>query len=138
MSFDIFLSVLRDGDEFDRSIVERAFASMTNDLKDDDWSLHDQDGEKYWGTVLIENKPAITGFSVNRPPFTPEFWNAISEVLRQTPTALVWPGYPSRPSYCVANPDFAANLPADYVETWGPPAFVTCGAEIEAAIEFNS
>ncbi len=67
---------------------------------------------------------------MNRPPFIPEFWNAIYEVLRQTKTMLYWPSS-ADPRCCIAQVNADADFLKRVEEALGPPAIVTCGAEIE-------
>jgi hypothetical protein len=136
MSFDIFLTTFEDYEpgKFDRSIVERAFEPLIADRDEGLWYLQTPEGERVFGTLSIDDGPEVSGFSVNRPPFMPSFWSAIFEVLRQTHTFLFWPGEDPYPTYCVANPDFAARLPPEFVKDCGGRSIITCGAEIEAAI----
>ncbi len=133
MGFDIFLSVVTEdeADQFDRSIVERAFRPIVVDLEGDVWELRWPNGALSHAEVAVGTTPTLDGIHVSRPPGMPAFWQAIYEILRQTRTVLLWPGDPCS---CVANPDLAANMPADYVEDRGQPVFVTSGQEIVDAI----
>jgi hypothetical protein len=138
MSFDIFVCTMTEGDAdfFDRSIAERAFEFIVEDLTGDQWALKAPGGGPCSGTVFIDDERKISGFSVNRPPGYegfPEFWDAIFEVLRQTRAIVVWPG--DSPSYCVANPDAISSLTPDFVEDFGPTVLVTSGLEIAATVE---
>jgi hypothetical protein len=93
MSFDIYLLTLKADEageqlRFDRTIVERAFASFAVDQDTDNWQLRMPDGELTWASMRVELGSTITGFSVNRPPSMPTFWDAVFDVMRQTPTFL--------------------------------------------------
>lgn len=135
MSFDIFVTTLTDdkNDLFERSIVERAFSALSSDQTEENWSLHTADGELTSADLSIDEGPRIPYFAVGRPPFIPEFWQAIFEVLQQTRTAIWWPTT-GHPNYCVANPDLMAHFPDEVIAQSGEPTFVSSGAEIEAAI----
>jgi hypothetical protein len=135
MGFDIFLQS-PPGELLDRSIIEHAFANMiVGDPKSDFWNLHADDGEMYLANLFIGEGPSIDGFMVARPPWVPEFWDAIFDILRQTQSFLVWPAGGPGPIYCVANPDWQSYLPADLVESMGPPALVAAAEEIPKVIE---
>jgi hypothetical protein len=135
MSFDLYLLALTDKetDRFDRSVAERAFAPLVRDVTGWEWDIRMPDGELTLAWFTIDLTPTITGFSVNRPPFMPTFWDAVFEVLRQTRTIVAWPTA-GRPQYCVANREFADDLPPGFIESPDEIAFVSCGAEIEDAI----
>ncbi len=131
------------GDEstpFDRTIVQQAFGSLIADPSDDHWEIVTLDGEFTGVGILIGLEPKITGFSVDHPPGFkefPEFWDALIEVLQRTPAGMLWP-CDARSNYCVANAAAAAVIPADFVESFGPPYVVSSVADIEAAmIETN-
>ena len=132
MSFDLFLFSMPE-ETFDRSVVERAFASFAEGIDTDDWLLRSPEGEPYSASFTIDTSPQINHISINRPPFVEEFWKAIFEVLQTTRTFLVWPA-PNEPSYCVANPNWETYLGDDPLNM-GRPAFVTCPAEIPEVIE---
>ena len=138
MSLDIFVMTLIEDEDgrqlrFDRSVVEQAFASFALDQETDDWQLMNPDGEIVFAMVSVDLDPTITGFSIDRPPAMHTFWDAVYEVLRQTPTVVVWPG--RDPSYCVAQRDYTGLVPEDYMKTFGAPVVATCGADILAAVE---
>jgi hypothetical protein len=81
--------------------------------------------------MYIDPGPQIKGFSVNRPPAMLEFWDALYEVMRQTPTVLFWPGEPG----CCVTESYVDLLPADFSEKAGQePVIVTSGAQISAVI----
>jgi hypothetical protein len=135
VSLDIFLVTLTDDEavKFDRSIVERAFKYITSDQVGDHW--HPRTA---FGTVSVDDEPKIRGISVRSPPsyeHFPEFWNAMFEVLCQTRTVLVWPAGGPKPHCCLANPDMIPHVPADFVDSFGEPAFVASGEEIDAVME---
>jgi hypothetical protein len=93
VSLDIFLSTLTDDESalFDRTIVERAFKAIAVDQLSGYWNLRTLEGEMTSATISVSDRPRISHFSANRPPrhrYFPQFWNAMFEVLRQTPTVL--------------------------------------------------
>jgi hypothetical protein len=132
MSFDLFLMTM-PADTFDRSIVEQAFAAFADDPASDEWALVEPDGKHHGAYMSVAASSRVSGFSVNRPPFIDEFWEAVFYVLRHTRTFLVWPA-PKSPSYCVANPDWESYLGDDPLGM-GRPAFVASAAEIPGVIE---
>jgi hypothetical protein len=139
MSFDIFvIAADRDGSgRFERRIVEQAFGRFTPHIADDYWCLHHPNGEEIFATVSIDEGDLIESFSVNRPPsfeWFPEFWQALFEVLQATRTFLVWPALGANPTYCVANPELLANMPAELTDGMGPPATARCAQDIDLAI----
>jgi hypothetical protein len=132
MSFDIFLDAYyrRMPTSFPRKIVEEIFAPMIAGRDDRGWDLDPI------GRVYIDDTAEIGGFSVNRPPETPAFWDAMLTVLRRTPSVLYWPGRRGGCA-CVADPDVIRNMPADMVESLGEPLVVTSGAAIREAIRVS-
>lgn len=132
MSVDMYLLILDDGPAIDIEIIERAFEGLV-DQSAAHLSLLDADGKPGMTSIDFDT----SGISVNRPPDyeeSPQFWNAIFEVLRQTHTFFIWPSSGERPQYCIAHPDFVANVPPLLIERLGEPAIVSSGAEIVAAI----
>ena len=141
MSFDIYLLTFgkdESGDRlrFNRLIVEKAFETIALDRKSDYWPMEMPDGLLTLGTVSIDLQSRIEGFSVNSPPAAMAFWDAMYDVLRQTPTLLAWPG--RGPSYCVTLSNYAGLAPAGMIEELGEPTVVTSGADISAAIEASA
>lgn len=138
MSLAVFLMTMiedENGEQlrFDRSIVEQAFASFTLDQDTDNWRLLTPDGKLCLATLSVDVDRKITGFSIDGALTMPTFWDATYEVLRQTPTIVVWPG--RDPSYCVAQLDYEKFVPADYIESFGPPVIVNCGVAILATLD---
>jgi len=67
--------------------------------------------------VLLDDTQNVNGFSVNRPPASPEFWKAIIEILKATDSVLHWPG-----SGCViTNPAVRDDLPKEMLAAVGEP-----------------
>jgi hypothetical protein len=136
MGFEIFLTSVStdEKDRFDRALVEHAFKNLADDVSGGHWNLVGADGERYSAEVDIREEPRLSGFGVSRPPFVPEFWDAMFEIMRQTRTFLFWPDS-DPPQCCIANPDIIHDLPEGMVEALGEPVFASSGAEIEAAVE---
>jgi hypothetical protein len=137
VSLDIFISTLTHDDieKFERAVVERAFRAIAVDQSGNYWNLQTPRQEKMSVTISVDEEESISAFSANRPPeyrSFPEFWNAMFEVLRETYTVLFWPACESVPHCCVANPKM--HVSRDVVAALGEPAFVSSGAEIEAAM----
>ena len=139
MSFDIFViaTPLQDGASFDRAVVERAFAKLTDDTLSDYWRLRMADGSETYATLLIDEEPTISGFCVNRPPSFeafPEFWTALFNVMAETRALLHWPGDGPTPRACVTDPSVIETLPPDFIEGLGTPTVAASGADLDAAI----
>jgi len=135
MSFDMFVIMIRDGDAFDRAIVERAFAPLVRAAEDGDWDFGEK-GELSGVTMLVGDEERIDGFSFNRPPRYedfPEFWEALFDVLRLTPTVLVWPD-DEPPISCIGNSAHLDLLPEEFLAHFGTPAIASSGGEIDAII----
>jgi hypothetical protein len=136
MSIDIFVYGFEDGYKFDRSIAERALAPVVMEMSGNYWQVRYPDGKAYSATISIDEEPQIRGFSINRPPRFQEFWNAVFEVMRQTRVMMVWPGVGPHPQCCVASADLAPGV-SDIMGDLGPPTIVTCGDDIDAALELS-
>lgn len=122
MSFDVCVTCFQNGEPatFPRALLERVFASIADRSDPELWIL------KGGSTLFVDEGAEISGFSVNRPPEYDEFWNAIMDVLRQTPSVFYWPG-----GGCViANSAVAKHLPADLIEALGTPTVTTDPSEI--------
>ncbi|MGO9674939.1 MAG: hypothetical protein ACLPSF_12360 [Methylocella sp.] len=138
MSIDIFVYGFEEGYKFDRLIAERALAPVVVlEMSGDYWEVRYPDGKAYSATISIDKEPQIRGFSINRPPRFPEFWNAVFDVMRQTRVIMVWPGVGPHPRCCVARADLAPDVTFEIIGELGPPAIVTCGDDIHAALELS-
>ncbi len=73
-----------------------------------------------------------TGFTLNRPVRDPALWRALFSALQHTGRVLVVPGAVP-PLIGVA--DTVPHLPADLVESLGPPVVVTDGLAIRHWVE---
>jgi hypothetical protein len=140
MSFDIYIGAFKGGEAttFDRSIVEDAFQSLIAFSNADGWQLMIPGWGVTGGFLYIDDTPQITDFAVNRPPFGPEFVEALFSVLRQTPTVLFWPGVGPHPRACVADASVIAELPPDMIESLGNPTVVSSGAEMDDCISLSA
>jgi hypothetical protein len=135
MSFDIFLFPFERGEKgrFDGGIAERAFARLIDFRDGNQWSLTVPDWGPCSGRVLlhlIDDGPAIDCLSINRPPCVPALFDALFEVMRQTPTLLVWPGSSEDPTACYANSAVPAEAPEGVLISF-KAVHVGSGAEIE-------
>lgn len=122
MSFDVSLSCFQNGEPatFPRALLERAFAAFADRSDPEVWIL------KGGSTLDVDAGAEINGFSVNRPPEYDEFWNAIMDILRQTPSVFYWPD-----GGCViADPAVAKHLPDDFIDGLGTPTVTTDPSEI--------
>ena len=123
MSFDLFMTCFRNGEVgfFPRAAAVSAFAPIATEREPGIWRFVSNRG-----TLYLEDQPEIAGLTVNRPPGGDEFWTAVVEVLRQTPSVLYWgPG-----GAVVADASVVAHLPASFIESVGMPAVTTDIAEI--------
>jgi hypothetical protein len=126
MSFDIYVSCFRAGKltTFPRSIVEKAFSANADETGSTCWTVLYPDAGR--GFVYIDAEPEITNFSVNRPPSSPPFWEAILDILRQTPSVLYWPG----DGCVIADAAVVEQMPPDMIKSLGAPTVVRTIAEI--------
>src|ERR1700722_2686805 len=132
MSLDMFVFAIPDEEKhrFPREIVERAFAAITQDVKDEEYRLM-KDGEEAWARMSLASGELIDAIAINRPPSYngfPEFWGAIFDVLRQTPTRCIVQGVGADAKFCIANPAVLDELPADFAEEYGEVRFVSSAA----------
>lgn len=131
MSFDIFIACFHGGDEgaFPRHVMEEAFGPYIDSREPRCLVLRFADGGH--SDVYVEDKEHISFFGVNRPAASPEFWQAVFEILRQTPTLLLWPGgeHP-----VVGSPATLQHLPADVAETFGVPIIAVSPDQIRACV----
>jgi hypothetical protein len=138
MSIDMFVFTvsMTEEDGFPREIVERAFAPYAEEMKDGSYCLHLKSGEEFGGYMSLHGAELISSVSINRPPnyaYFPEFWDALYDVMRQTPT-FCFAVLGSTHTYCVANPDAVDKLPADLPGKLGETRLVSSGAELEKAV----
>ena len=136
MSFDIFVTGFAKGavTSFDRAIVEQCFEALLGTREASGWRLKLPGWERIGAFLYVEDGDRIDGFSVNRPPDHPLFWNALFEVLQQTPSVLFWPNDEPKPGACVARAELASDMPVEMLESIGAPAVVASGEEIKKLI----
>lgn len=134
MSFDIFLGSFKNGvtDRFPRTIVEDAFGSFVEFREKRCWSLLYPNGAR--GDLFVNEDPLVPGFSVNRPPAHPAFWQAILDVLNCTTSVLFWAGN----GCVVASEKVVSNLPQDLIQSVGAPSVVTRPEQIVEIIEHSN
>ncbi|MGD0141952.1 MAG: hypothetical protein ABSC92_02215 [Rhizomicrobium sp.] len=109
------------GAKIPRSIVERAFVSLVKNVHDDDWYPRLPTGEVTSAWMRVEQGETIDSFSINRPPDYegfPRFWEAIFEVMRQTPTWCIIPGAGWERNCCVVQADLISK---EMIEFAGGP-----------------
>jgi hypothetical protein len=129
MSWDIWITCFHKGGlgSFRREILDRAFEPFSTRNEDFSWSLNDCSG-----TVYVDQKREISGFSVNRPPGPDHpFWPALIDVLKQTTCVLYWPGK----GCVVADKSAIPHISADFDQTMGTPTVTTDIAKIFELME---
>jgi len=121
MSFDIFVECYSKGcgKSYPRRIVEDAFKAFIygkEKARGGEYLLLSfGDGGK--ARVFLDDTQDTSGFMVNRPPASPEFWKAIIEIMKATDSVLWWPG-----SGCViTNPAVRDDLPKEMLAVMGEP-----------------
>jgi hypothetical protein len=137
MRFDLFVCTMAKGETFKRAVVEDAFAPYVREARLGSLYFGDATSGLFLSTLAIEEAESIDRFSINRPPRygqCPEFWCALFDVLRQTPTVLVWPAPKPFPCLCIANAAVAGRLPPGLIADFGAPMLVSSGAAIGAAV----
>jgi hypothetical protein len=129
MSFDIFLDCFRNGESssFPRELLEEAFGSLVEGTEGDDfWLLPDG------CTVDIDSdEDGVSGFSVNRPPGGPEFWQGMLSILQKTTSVLYWE------VAVVGQTATITELPPGMIEAFGTPTLVRSPDEITEIIRNN-
>jgi len=129
MSFDIFITCFQDGEAhpFPRKILEDAFGGFTDRSDPTSWLVSDSNA-----VIQVDDADEMEGFGVNRPPDGKHpFWPALVAVLRQTGSALYWPGG----GPVVTDQAVVAQLPPEMIEGMGPPIVTTSVSEILRLIE---
>jgi hypothetical protein len=120
VSFDIFFQCFKNGDsgEFPVGLFERAFHAFAEQWDVDHVFLRFPDGgigEIYART----GGETLQGFMISHAPANPEFWEALFELLRDTPSCIFWAGGgPGGP--LLVNPDARNHLPISLVEDTEP------------------
>jgi len=88
--------------------------------------------------MYIDPTPEVSGFAINRPSGHPIFWDAILDVLRQTPSALFWPGVGPHPRVCVAHASAIPELPPYMIESLGYPTIVNSPEDVNECISLSA
>jgi hypothetical protein len=130
MSFDIFLACVQNGEisTFPRILVETAFAPFIESRDESSWKL-----AGCLADVWIDAQAEINGFGVSRPPGDEHpFWQALFDLMRQTPTVLYWPA--ADDAAVVADESVIAHMPPDMIESVGRPTVVGTALEIGECI----
>jgi hypothetical protein len=130
MGFDLFLLSFQNGESstFPISLVERRFGAYATSRDEDWWVLEYPDGG-YCEVFIDATGEVVETFMVARPPASLEFWQALFELLRETPSCLCWPGG----GPLIANPSVRDQLPKGKGEL-GEPTIVSTPEQICEAI----
>ena len=130
MGFDMFLLSLQNGkpSAFPFSLVEKCFGPYASSRERDYWTLEYPDGG-YCELFVDTSREDVEDFMVSRPPASPEFWQALFDLLRDTPSCLCWPG--GGPA--IVNPSLRDHLPTGE-DDLGEPLIVSTPEQICEAI----
>ena len=131
MSFDVYLSCFESGKNatFPFSLVESAFGSHAVIREPDFWVIDYGDegrGDMYHDTGSSDT----SGFWVNRPPWSLDFWQGVLTLLQHTPSCLYWGG-----GVVIAQPWMREHLPHELKESLGDPIIISTPEDIRQAIE---
>jgi hypothetical protein len=132
MGFDIFFDCFDRGEpaDFPIALIERGFGRYAEGKGPECWVLLYPDGAR--SELFVDATEAnVSDFMVARPPVHPEFWRAIFDLLRETPSCLYWPGG----GPVIANPAVREHLPPEMIEALGEPTIVSAGEQILEEIE---
>jgi hypothetical protein len=131
MSFDVSLSCFKHCEHatFPFSLVEAAFGSHAAIRKPDLWVV--DYGNEGRGDMYVDTDGRdISGFMVNRPPYSLDFWEGVLTLLRDTPSCLYW-GI----GLVIAQPWVSQHLPPDMKKSLGDPIIVSTAEDIRRSIE---
>lgn len=131
MSFDVFVVCYRNGEaaSFPRRIVEEIFDKYINHKEDSCWSPEFSD--RGGCNVFIAALPEVEHFSVTHAVASPELWDCLFQVLRQTGSFLFWAGGQA----VVAERSVLDHLDEGLLKLFGPGIVVNCGKDICDAID---
>lgn len=137
MSFSIFVSAFENEDSFHIPLAElkQRFAKHIRNDEGSLWSIGFEEGQ---GTseVCTDSGDMVTGFSVDRPPGSLEFWEIIAGILRDFPCALYWPT--TKQAAVIGSLDVLPHLPRDFIEVEGIPFVSTDPERIRQYVWDNS
>ena len=130
MSFDLFLQNFRCGESatFPRAVVESAFRGCLKQVDPEFSILNFPDGGR--SELYIDEGAAISDFMIARPANSPELWQGLLDILRNTGAVLFWPGGGA----IVADESAIRNLPESVIEAVGVPTVVHEPEEIPRLI----
>jgi hypothetical protein len=83
-------------------------------------------GDMYVDTGAVD----ISGFTVNRPPWSLDFWQGVLTLLQHTPSCLCWGR-----GVVIAQPWVCGHLPRELKASLGDPSIVSKPEEIRQSIE---
>ena len=134
MSFDLFLQSFHNGEPtaFPFSLIERGFGPYTSVREEKCWVLHYPDGGRC-ELYVDSTQEEIDDFMAARPPASPEFWETLLDLLRETPSCLYWPGG----GPVIANASVRDHLPKRMIEKLGEPTIASTPEQICEAIRKN-
>ena len=113
MSLDVGLVAYRGGDvaPLDRSFILQSLGDLV-ESDGEDWAVLWTDGKYYGGTLSFveEEDGSVTGFTMNRPPFSRELVERLLTIMRSAPSIFWWPD----PDVwaCSADPNIMSEVPA--------------------------
>ncbi len=131
MSFDMFVSCYRDGrsSTFPRKLAIELLGKFGSSKDDSHWVLSFPNGG--WSEIYIGGTESqVGGFMVTRSPDSPEFWNGLIEILKQTTSVLYWPGGPP----VVADASVIPHIPNGMIDSLGKPVVTTDSDKIRELI----
>jgi hypothetical protein len=130
MSFDIFFGIFEGGEKSNipRERITRVLAPYPISHESDLLRVSFPDGET--ADFYVDSENQIDGFSVNRPPVSPAFWDLIFDLLKIRGAVLYWPS-----GAAVADSSTAAELPRNMVDALGTPITVGSPQELVVCIE---
>jgi hypothetical protein len=130
MSFDVYLFCFERGKNatFPFSLVETAFGSHAVIREPDRWVV--DYGEEGRGEMYVDASGGdISGFAVNRPPWSLDFWQGVLTLLQHTPSCLCWGS-----GLVIAQPWVREHLPRKLKASLGDPSIVSKPEEIRQSI----
>jgi hypothetical protein len=113
MSLDVGLVAYKNGEvgSLDQAFTLETLGDLVEPDGNESWSVLWTDRKHYGGTLLFheEESGSVTGFSMNRPPFSRELLGRLLVILRQAPSIFWWPD----PDVwaCSADPNILAEVP---------------------------
>jgi hypothetical protein len=129
VSFDVIFSAFRNGEfaPFPLTVLERVWGRFVERREPKCWILKFPDGG--WSDLYLDPTDEISDFGINRPAGSPELWQGLFDILRETSGVAYWGS-----GAVVADEGVIAHLPAGMAEIISPITVVTEPKAIQAAI----